>query len=57
MSIIKKHDCLKESLASIYIEQTLKGLHYLHSEGIIHRDIKGANILVTPEGLINEIKF
>ncbi|XP_076950599.1 MAP3K epsilon protein kinase 1-like isoform X2 [Bidens hawaiensis] len=46
-----------ESLVVVYIAQVLEGLVYLHEQGVIHRDIKGANILTTKEGLVKLADF
>ncbi|KAB5547998.1 hypothetical protein DKX38_011404 [Salix brachista] len=46
-----------ESLVAFYIAQVLEGLVYLHEQGVIHRDIKGANILTTKEGLVKLADF
>lgn len=37
--------------------ETLKGLQHLHSKGVIHRDIKSDNILLSMEGNIKLSKF
>ena len=41
---------LPATLVALYLSKMLRGLVYLHSEGVIHRDVKAANILVDREG-------
>ena len=36
----------------LYIRQVLQGLEWLHSHNVCHRDIKGANLLITKDGQV-----
>ncbi|KAL3912776.1 MAG: hypothetical protein SGARI_000984 [Bacillariaceae sp.] len=40
-----------------YLSQTLAGLAYLHENDVMHRDIKGSNILVNDEGIVKLADF
>ena len=36
--------------AAVIVSQAAQGLQYAHELGMVHRDVKPGNILVTPEG-------
>ncbi|XP_051955552.1 mitogen-activated protein kinase kinase kinase kinase 2-like [Xyrauchen texanus] len=48
---------LKERQIAYVCRETLQGLHHLHQSGTMHRDIKGANILVAERGDIKLADF
>ncbi|KAJ1029990.1 hypothetical protein NDA16_000903 [Ustilago loliicola] len=56
-NICKRFGKFPEGLVSVYISQVLQGLIYLHDQGVIHRDIKGANILTTKDGSVKLADF
>ena len=55
--IVKQFGALSEDIAAKYTVQLVDGLRYLHGRNIIHRDIKGANILVSAGGVVKLADF
>ena len=45
-SVLKKFGPLSEAVIRRYLRGCLRGLSYLHSHDVIHRDIKGNNVLI-----------
>ncbi|PIN04472.1 MEKK [Handroanthus impetiginosus] len=56
-SLLGKFGSFPESVIRMYTRQLLLGLEYLHENKIMHRDIKGANILVDNKACIKLADF
>ncbi|KAI3693633.1 hypothetical protein L1987_76581 [Smallanthus sonchifolius] len=55
--ILQEYGQLGEIAIRSYTHQILSGLAYLHATNTVHRDIKGANILVDPNGRVKLADF
>jgi cell division control protein CDC15 len=53
----QKHGALPELQTANAMLQILRGLQYLHSHGIAHRDVKGANVLLNKQGTLKLADF
>ena len=58
-NLAERLDCgaLPVADAVNYIRQALTALSYAHGKGIIHRDIKPGNMMLTPQGVVKLMDF
>uniref|UniRef100_V5E690 Protein kinase n=2 Tax=Kalmanozyma brasiliensis (strain GHG001) TaxID=1365824 RepID=V5E690_KALBG len=54
---IKSFGNLPERLVASYVAKMLEGLYYLHELGVVHCDLKAANILTTKNGNVKLSDF
>eukprot|EP00755_Sulcionema_specki_P010567 Sspe_Gene.46817::Locus_23517_Transcript_2_2_Confidence_0.667_Length_3173::g.46817::m.46817 len=50
--LLSRYGPFPEPLAAYFIMHVLEGLNYLHGQGVIHRDVKGANVLTSSTGQV-----
>ncbi|KAJ0970164.1 hypothetical protein J5N97_023041 [Dioscorea zingiberensis] len=55
--LLEEYGQLGEEAIRSFTQQILSGLAYLHAKNTVHRDIKGANILVDPTGRVKLADF
>lgn len=56
-TLLQNVGCLSEENARIYTVQIVKALQFLRINGIVHRDIKPDNILITAQGRLKLADF
>ncbi|NWH99366.1 M3K19 kinase, partial [Tichodroma muraria] len=56
-SILNRFGPLPEVVLCKYTKQVLQGVAYLHDNCVVHRDIKGNNVMLMPSGVIKLIDF
>ncbi|KAJ2783390.1 Nitrogen permease reactivator protein [Coemansia interrupta] len=62
LSLVQGHmathgTCMDDSVLNGYFAQLVNGVHYLHSIGVGHRDLKLDNICVTEQGVVKIVDF
>lgn len=55
--LLQEYGQFGEPAIRSYTQQILSGLAFLHAKNTVHRDIKGANILVDPNGRVKLADF
>lgn len=50
--LVREKGCIDPKLAATYILQAARGLQFAHRSGMVHRDVKPANLLLNEDGVV-----
>ncbi len=56
-SLLRNLSCFSEEMARHYIAELVVALAYLHAQGVVHRDLKPDNMLISRDGHIKLTDF
>jgi serine/threonine protein kinase len=57
LNFVRKRKKLDEETSRVLFKQVIEGLGYIHSKGVLHRDIKLDNILLDGKGNVKIADF
>jgi formylglycine-generating enzyme required for sulfatase activity/serine/threonine protein kinase len=55
--VIERQGPLAVANASFYVYQAARGLHHAHEHGMVHRDIKPHNLILSRQGKMHQVKI
>ena len=50
--LVREKGCIDPKLAAGYIAQAARGLQFAHRSGMVHRDVKPGNLLLSDDGVV-----
>ena len=56
-ALVRRGGPMPEATVQAYTRQLLSGLHYLHGRGVLHRDLKPGNLLLSEAGVVKVADF
>ena len=54
-TVLKENGPLPVAQACEYVRQAARGLQHAHERGMVHRDVKPDNLMLTPNGTVSKV--